>query len=157
MTSVLFVCLGNICRSPTAEGVLRAMCDERGLSETFFIDSAGTAGWHAGKPPDPRAVRAAAKRGIDLSPLRARQVTPEDFHKFDYMLTMDSQNYSDLAAIQPSNSRAQLLPLLTFAPPGSPQDVPDPYYGGDDGFELVLDLLIAASKEFIAQCCARED
>ena len=149
MTSVLLVCLGNICRSPTAEGVLRAMCEAEGVGEQLRIDSAGTGGWHVGNPPDPRAIAAAAKRGVDLSCLRARQATAEDFHDFDFILAMDSSNYRDLEALRPQGSRAILARFLSFAGAGAPIDVPDPYYGGDDGFDAVLDLIEEASSGFI--------
>jgi len=149
MTSVLLVCLGNICRSPTAEGVMRSLLAEQGLVERYYLDSAGTAGWHVGKAPDARAIQAAAKRGIDLSLLRARQVAEADFARFDYLLAMDSSNYHDLLAIRPANARAQIERLLRFAPDGSPLDVPDPYYGGEEGFEHVLNVITQASRGFI--------
>jgi protein-tyrosine phosphatase len=138
-TSVLFVCLGNICRSPTAEAVFRARAAAR--QQQLEVDSAGTGDWHIGKAPDARATRAAQQRGYDLSSLRARQVTVNDFYRFDYLLAMDRNNLSDLLAMQPEDSRARLSLFLDFhAQPPSP-DVPDPYYGGEDGFEQVLDLV----------------
>lgn len=149
MTSVLFVCLGNICRSPSAEGVFRAMCEARGIADQLHIDSAGTAGWHAGKPPDPRAIQAAARRGVDLSTLRARQVKASDFETFDFVLAMDSANYDDLSSLRPPNPRATLAKFLSFAGPNAPEDVPDPYYGGDEGFNHVLDLIEQASAGFV--------
>ncbi len=150
MVSVLLVCLGNICRSPSAQGVLRKLLAEQGLTAHFSLDSAGTGGWHVGKTPDPRAIKAAARRGIDISDLRARQVTLDDFDKFDYILAMDSSNHADLRAMQPENTPAKLERILAFAPAGYPEDVPDPYYGGDDGFDSVLDLITDASQAFIA-------
>ena len=150
MVSVLLVCLGNICRSPSAEGVLRKVLAEQGLTARFSLDSAGTGGWHVGKAPDPRAIKAAARRGIDISGLRARQVTLGDFDRFDYILAMDGSNYADLRAMQPEHTPAKLERFLAFVPAGYPEDVPDPYYGGDDGFDSVLDLITAASQAFIA-------
>lgn len=149
MTMVLLVCLGNICRSPMAEGVMKNLLAEQRLLAQCGLDSAGTASWHVGKAPDPRAVKAAARRGIDLSMLRARQVTANDFETFDYILAMDGSNFLDLSNIQPNNSPARLERLLAFAPAGFPDDVPDPYYGGDDGFDHVLDLITEASRGFV--------
>ena len=149
MISVLFVCLGNICRSPTAEGIFRATCQERGLSDQFRIDSAGTAGWHVGKPPDTRAIQAARRRGVDVFMLRARQVEAADFEKFDFILAMDESNVEDLIAMRPQGSSAHLHRFLEFARSANLLDVPDPYYGGDEGFELVLDLITEASEGFL--------
>lgn len=151
---VLFVCLGNICRSPTAEGVFRHYVEQAGLSDKITIDSAGTADWHIGKAPDPRTVAAAAKRGYDLSPLRGRQVQAEDFAKFDLILAMDNSNLSNLQAIQPADGKAELaLYLPRFGI--SPDEVPDPYYGGADGFELVLDMLEQASEVLLDEIKAK--
>lgn len=142
---VLFVCLGNICRSPTAEGVARAVASDRGLDGYVEIDSAGTAGYHTGDPADPRMRSAAAQRGYDLTS-RARQVQPEDFHRFDLVVAMDRDNLSDLEdalsrAGTPQTSRARLRLFSDFLPDDAPVDVPDPYYGGPQGFERVLDLI----------------
>lgn len=146
--NVLFVCLGNICRSPTAEGIFRHYVEQAGLSDKITIDSAGTADWHIGKSADPRTVAAAAKRGYDLSALRGRQAQPEDFAKFDLILAMDKSNLINLQAIQPAESSAELaLYLARFGI--SPDEVPDPYYGGEDGFELVLDMLEQASQALL--------
>lgn len=146
--NVLFVCLGNICRSPTAEGIFRHYVEQAGLSDKITIDSAGTADWHIGKSADPRTVAAAAKRGYDLSALRGRQAQPEDFAKFDLILAMDKSNLINLQAIQPAESSAELaLYLARFGI--SPDEVPDPYYGGEDGFELVLDMLEQASQTLL--------
>ncbi len=151
---VLFVCLGNICRSPTAEGVFRHYVEQAGLSDQITIDSAGTADWHIGKTPDPRAQAAAAQRGYDLSPLRGRQAQAEDFATFDLILAMDKSNLSNLQAIQPVDGKAELaLYLPRFGI--SPDEVPDPYYGGDDGFELVLDMLEQASQVLLDEIKAR--
>ena len=133
MPSLLFVCLGNICRSPAADGIARALAAERGLD--WRIDSAGTGAWHIGKMPDERMMAAAASRGIDLSPLRARQAEPDDFRRFDHIFAMDESNLADLEQIQPVKSKASLSLFLEQG------DVPDPYYGGPDGFEHVLDLV----------------
>lgn len=147
---VLFVCLGNICRSPTAEGVFRHYVEQAGLSEQITIDSAGTADWHIGKTPDPRTIKAAAQRGYDLSVLRARQAVADDFYKFDLILAMDDSNLENLQAIQPADSKAELaLYLPRFGL--KQREVPDPYYGGEDGFELVLDMLEQASEKLLAE------
>ncbi|MEM7007243.1 MAG: low molecular weight protein-tyrosine-phosphatase [Pseudomonadota bacterium] len=143
MTRVLFVCLGNICRSPAAEGVLRAKAKARGLS--VIADSAGTGGWHVGDPPDDRMRAAALNRGYDLSAQRARQVSKDDFETFDYVLAMDASNLSDLQAIAPPGHNAIVRKLL------GTDDVPDPYYGGDDGFDHVLDLVEVAVDALIAE------
>jgi protein-tyrosine phosphatase len=139
-TRVLFVCLGNICRSPTAEGVFRSMLSAGDAIET---DSAGTGGWHIGNPPDPRAIEAAAARGIDISSLRARQATPDDFHRFDLILAMDRSNLADLEVIRPKDARADLRLMLRDA------EVPDPYYEG--GFGPVFTMLEDASRTLLAE------
>ncbi len=151
---VLFVCLGNICRSPTAEGVFRRYVEQAGLSEKITIDSAGTADWHIGKAPDPRTQAAAAVRGYDLSTLRGRQAVPADFAEFDLILAMDNSNLSNLQAMQPADGKAELalyLPRFGIRP----DEVPDPYYGGEDGFELVLDMLEQASQVLLNEIKAR--
>lgn len=147
---VLFVCLGNICRSPTAEGVFRKYLADSALADKVSVDSAGTADWHTGKGPDPRTCEAALKRGYDLSKLQARQATAEDFHNFDLILAMDKSNLANLEALRPANSRAELdLLLQRYDLPRS--EVPDPYYGGEQGFEDVLDLLENASQALLAE------
>ena len=151
---VLFVCLGNICRSPTAEGVFRHYVEQAGLSDRITIDSAGTSDWHLGKTPDPRTQAAAALRGYDLSTLRGRQAVAEDFHEFDLILAMDNSNLSNLQAIQPDDGSAELaLYLPRFGI--SPDEVPDPYYGGEDGFELVVDMLEQARQVLLDEIKAR--
>jgi protein-tyrosine phosphatase len=138
---VLFVCMGNICRSPTAEGVFRKLLIERAPELDVQVDSAGTHDYHAGRPPDPRACRAAARRGIDLEELRARQVTAEDFAHFELVLAMDIQNRQALLEICPVQYHSRVRLFLEFAPHLSREEVPDPYYGGSTGFEYVLDLV----------------
>ena len=139
--SVLFVCLGNICRSPTAEVVFRDRVRAAGLEAHILIDSAGTGDWHIGRAPDPRTQDAAARRGYDMSYLRARQVSVDDFDKFDVVLAMDDANLADLLAMQPDHSRVTLKRFLDYAPHSGIREVPDPYYGGEDGFAAVLNLV----------------
>ncbi len=139
MVKVLFVCLGNICRSPTAEGVLRQRLAAAGLEEAVRVDSAGTHDYHLGKPPDPRAVAAAAARGIDISGLRARQVTRTDLEHFDYVLAMDEENLEHLRMLGQGRARVGLL--MDYAPGWQTREVPDPYFGGPEGFHQVLDML----------------
>ena len=138
---ILFVCMGNICRSPTAEGVARTLAERRGLVPGFEFDSAGTHGYHIGKAPDARASAAAAKRGYDLSPLRARQVNEFDFVRFDRILAMDRDNLELLRKACPEESLGKLGLFLEFATHHGGDEVPDPYYGGPEGFEHVLDLI----------------
>jgi protein-tyrosine phosphatase len=147
---VLFVCLGNICRSPTAEGVLRHLAALQAPELVLDIDSAGTANYHIGAAPDLRSQRAALRRGIDISGLRARRVTAADFARFDLILAMDRENLRELAAIRPENAHADLKLFLEYAPQTELRDVPDPYYGGDSDFEEVLDLTTAASRGLLA-------
>ncbi len=143
--NVLFVCLGNICRSPTAHGVFQHRVDARGLGEQVRVDSAGTGGWHIGNPPDRRAAAAARQRGYDLSALRARQVAAEDFARFDYLLAMDADNLQHLDALQPADFDGELGLFLGYGSGSGVLEVPDPYFGGDGGFEHVLDLIEGAS------------
>jgi low molecular weight protein-tyrosine phosphatase len=147
---VLFVCLGNICRSPTAEGVLRHLAPQAAPHLKIEIDSAGTADYHIGAPPDLRSRRAAMRRGIDISGLRARQVTEDDFVRFDLILAMDRENLRELEAMKPVNSRASLKLFLEYAPDLNLRDVPDPYYRDAGAFEEVLDLTTAASRGLLA-------
>lgn len=147
---ILFVCLGNICRSPTAEGVFRQRVREAGLEQRVLVDSAGTGDWHVGKAPDNRTRRAALRRGYDLSGQRARQVCREDFSRFDLILAMDRANLGDLRALRPQGASAELdLYLRRYAV--ERDEVPDPYYGGEDGFEQVLDLIEQASDRLLAE------
>jgi len=143
--SVLFVCMGNICRSPTAHGVFRKLLMEEGLSGLIGVDSAGTHAYHVGNSPDRRAQATALSRGLDLSDLRARQACSDDFHAFDYVIAMDEENFASLQAICPAAMEQRLYMFLDFAPDLSEREVPDPYYGGDQGFERVFDMVEAAS------------
>ena len=145
-TRVLFVCLGNICRSPTAEGVFREKIRQHQLEDVISIDSAGTGDWHIGKNADARAASAALTRGYDLSSLRARQAAADDFHQFDYILAMDKSNLADLRALAPTDYQGYLGLFLGFSNQSDYTEVPDPYYGGTQGFELVLDLIEDASE-----------
>jgi protein-tyrosine phosphatase len=149
MIRVLFVCMGNICRSPTAEGVFRHKVNEAGLSDKIHIDSAGTHAYHIGNPPDPRSQQAALKRNIDLSGQRARKVSTDDFDEFDYVIAMDMSNMDDLQAICPSGLEGKVQPFLKFAASTNVTEVPDPYYGGGNGFEIVLDLIEEAADGLI--------
>lgn len=149
--AILMVCMGNICRSPTAEGVLRARLQQAGLAERVQVDSAGTHAYHVGEAPDPRSCQAARRRGYDLSAQRARQVTVADFSRFDLILAADRQNMSALRAICPATAQAKLDYILAPLGGKTAQEVPDPYYGGEQGFDRVLDLIEAASDGWIRQ------
>ena len=139
--SVLFVCLGNICRSPTAEAVFRERVIAAGLEAHIRIDSAGTGDWHIGRAPDPRTREAAARRGYQMDTLRARQVSPQDFYEFDVVLAMDNTNLADLQAMQPTDVNVTLGRFLDYSTAASVKEVPDPYYGGEDGLDLVVVLI----------------
>lgn len=142
MVRVLFVCTGNICRSPTAEGVFRARVAAAGLADRVSTDSAGTHGYHVGEPPDERSARAALARGVDISDLRARRVRADDFHRFDLILAMDRGHLRALTGMMPPTPRASVRLFLDFARGcGGAKDVPDPYYGDGKGFDLVLDMI----------------
>lgn len=144
--AVVFVCMGNICRSPAAEGVFRHYVEDAGLSEHISIDSAGTHDYHGGNPPDERMQSAALRRGYDLSALRGRQVVAADFSRFDYVLAMDKDNLAILHRLAPSGSATQAKLFLEFAQQHAEREVPDPYYGGGDGFERVLDMVEDAAQ-----------
>lgn len=148
---VLFVCMGNICRSPTAQGVFEKLVDEHALSGQIQIDSAGTHAYHVGEPPDVRAAEAARRRGVNLDQQRARRFSAEDFDEFDYVLAMDSSNYADMSAVCPPEHSARLRLFLEFTPVPGATEVPDPYYGGATGFERVLDMIEAASAGLLAE------
>ena len=149
-TRVLFVCLGNICRSPTAEGVFRALVHEAGADANFEIDSAGTGSWHVGQAPDPRAQAACMAHGVDISSHRARQVRKEDFAHFDVIAACDEENLRDLMRMKPEECRAKVVLLMPFA--GNPQDrvVPDPYYGGAADFQSTYNRARAACRGLLA-------
>ncbi|UYG05345.1 low molecular weight phosphotyrosine protein phosphatase [Halomonas sp. LR3S48] len=151
---VLFVCLGNICRSPTAEGVFRRELELAGLAHRVEVDSCGIGDWHVGKSPDPRSAAAARRRGIDLSELCARQLSAEDFQRFDYLLAMDHHNLASLRQQCPEGCQAYIGLFLDFAGHVD-RSVPDPYYGGDRGFEEVLDLVEAASRGLVENIARR--
>ena len=143
--SVLFVCMGNICRSPTAEGVFTHLVRQHNLDAHILTDSAGTHAYHVGEQPDPRAQETARGRGIDLSTQQARRVSETDFHKFDYILAMDNDNLEILRSLQPADGKAELGLFLDFANELELNEVPDPYYGGTKGFEKVFDMVEAAA------------
>jgi protein-tyrosine phosphatase len=147
---VLCVCLGNICRSPTAEGVLRDIAAREAPQLITTVDSAGTAGYHVGEPPDPRSVAIARERGYELSALRARQVSRSDFEQFDLMLAMDRANLAALRALAPARSPARLALFLHYTGIGAGDEVPDPYYGERGDFERVLDLVEQGSRALLA-------
>ena len=148
--SVLFVCMGNICRSPTAEGVFRHLVEQEGLSHRIRIDSAGTHAYHVGEPPDRRAQATAKSRGVDLSQQRARKVVAEDFRQFQYILAMDENNLLALRDSCPADGTSVPRLFLEFAPHLENQEVPDPYYGGSQGFDLVFELVEAAAVGLLA-------
>ena len=150
MVRVLFVCLGNICRSPTAEGVFRHVVERAGLKDHIEIDSAGTHAYHIGDPPDLRSQEAARRRGIDLSSLRGRKATAEDIERFDYILAMDAENLANLRAICPVGLDEKVRLFLEFAPNRPEREVPDPYFGGESGFERVLDMIDEAAHGLLA-------
>jgi protein-tyrosine phosphatase len=153
---ILFVCLGNICRSPMAEGVFRRVAEEEGLIDRFEIDSAGLGDWHIGQAPDHRAQKAARSRGVDISDQSARQVVDEDFDRFDLLLVMDRSNYAELKARAPHEARAKIRPFLDFAPHVGTKDVPDPFFGGAEGFDRALDLIEAAARGLLASLAGEE-
>ena len=149
-TRVLMVCLGNLCRSPTAEAVLRKKVHEAGLDGRIEVDSAGTADYHVDSPPDRRAIAHGERRGLAMKQLRGRQVSSGDFDRFDFILAMDDDNLANLNRIRPAGSRAEVALLMSYAPQAGAREVPDPYYGGTEGFEIVLDLVESAADGFIA-------
>jgi protein-tyrosine phosphatase len=150
-TGILFCCMGNICRSPTAEAVFRQHAERAGLAERLVIDSAGTHGYHEGSPPDRRAIEAAGRRGYDLTSLRARLLIPADFERFDYVLGMDAHNLQAMDLLRPPRVRGYVGRLLDFAPALGIADIEDPYYGGERQFEIVLDQIEAATRGLLAR------
>ncbi len=153
--SILFCCMGNICRSPTAEGVLRQVLSTHAAHLQITLDSAGTHDYHVGDAPDARSIAAARRRGVDLSSLRARQVLQQDFERFDLVLAMDEQNLHHLRRLAPAHLQERIKLVMEYAPDLGVRDVPDPYYGSSRGFEEVLDLLQAASDGLLADLLTR--
>lgn len=153
--SVLFVCLGNICRSPTAEGVFRHRLAQHGLSSRVAVDSCGTGGYHRGEPPDARARREARARGMPIDDLRARGLTQRDFARFDYLLAMDRANLDTLKRLAPADFTGRIALLLDFAAEYRGGEIPDPYFGADDGFGRVFELVEAGCAGLIAELCSR--
>ncbi|MGO4620057.1 low molecular weight protein-tyrosine-phosphatase [Ensifer sp. 2YAB10] len=147
---VLFVCLGNICRSPLAEGVLRALAEKKGLAPALEVDSAGTGAWHIGDPPDRRSIEAARRHGIDISELRGRQVRPEDFRNFDLILGMDENNVRTLKRLAPEGAAEKVRLFLDYAS-GRSEDVPDPYYEGPEAFEALYQMLDAGCSSLLVR------
>jgi len=154
---ILFVCMGNICRSPTAEGVFRRLLAERQLEQQFEVDSAGTHDYHVGEPPDARSVAAARRRGIDLSGLRARMVDARDIERFDLILAMDAQNLEELRRRFEPSQHGRLALMMSYAIDAPTTGVPDPYYGGSQGFEDVLDLLEQAAEGLLQELLREGD
>lgn len=152
-TSVLFVCLGNICRSPLAEAAFRNAAEYHGLE--VHIDSAGTAAYHVGKAPDPRSIRTAAARGIDITHYRGRQIEAEDFHRFTHIFVMDHQNLRNVEAIRPADASAQVALLMDLLPHRAGSAVADPYYGGEDGFEMTWSEVTEAAQALAAELARR--
>lgn len=148
MPSMLFVCLGNICRSPLAEAALRE--EARRLRLDLIVDSAGTGNWHAGEPPDPRAIATAARNGVDIRALRARQVTRADFTRFDRIVALDHDNLKDLRRLAPANATAELSLLLDHVPGREGQGVTDPWFGDEAGFDVTWDEVTAAARGLAA-------
>ena len=153
--SVLFVCMGNICRSPTAQGIFRNLVQEAGLEEFIEVDSAGTHAYHVGNPPDQRAQETAQGRGLELSDLARPQVCQEDFERFDYILAMDEDNRYSLSLVCPLEHQEKLGRLMEYAPHWGEREVPDPYYGGDQGFEQVFDMVEAACQGLLEEIRSR--
>ncbi|MEE2999261.1 MAG: low molecular weight protein-tyrosine-phosphatase [Pseudomonadota bacterium] len=150
LVKVLFICLGNICRSPTAEGVFRKHIKNENLNHKIKIDSVGTGSWHVGNPPDKRSQEVATLRGYDISNQRSRQINNRDIEESDYLIAMDTNNISTLQELIPEEMKKKLFLFLEFAPQLEQLDVPDPYYSGPDGFDLVIDLIEAASEGLLA-------
>ena len=154
---VLFVCMGNICRSPTAEGIFRQLVEDNNLPHQFEIDSAGTHAYHIGQAPDERAQQIAYRQGVDLSELTARKVCADYYQQFDYILVMDKANLDDIAPHCPTDLKYKIQRILDYAPQQSERDVPDPYYGGESGFEHVYNLLQQACEGLFSQVMAAKN
>lgn len=153
---VIFVCMGNICRSPTAHGVFQAMVDDNNLSHAIEVESAGTHGYHISHPPDSRSQVVACKYGVDLSGLRARKFLPEDFNEFDYIIGMDRQNLDDMLSIKPDQYTAKMGLMLEYSDKYAQLEVPDPYFG-NDGFDLVFDMISDASAGLLEHIKKQHD
>lgn len=153
MIRVLFVCMGNICRSPIAQGIFEKLIEDKGLQDKFEVDSAGLGDWHIGLPPDERAIKAAALRGYDISRQRCRQVNKDDYKNFDYILTMEKIQVFNLERARPNNTefnRAKIQIINDYIPNAAFDEVPDPYFGGDEGFEMVIDMLEVGVENFLS-------
>ncbi|KAA3638259.1 MAG: low molecular weight phosphotyrosine protein phosphatase [Proteobacteria bacterium] len=148
---ILFICMGNICRSPTAEALFTHLLNESGLQDMFEVDSAGTHAYHIGNPPDKRSMAAALNRGVEMRHLRARQVEAADFERFDRLIVMDRANLAEIKSRFPNKAHDKLSLMMSYAQLRSETEVPDPYYGGDDGFEVVLDLLTEAAQGLLSE------
>lgn len=155
-TRVLFVCLGNICRSPTAEAVMRRKLQDRGLERWFEISSAGTGNWHVGEAPDARATQTASVRGYDMSELRAKQILENDFKYYDLVLAMDRSNVANMRRVCPSGCLSKIGLLMGYVPQAPIDEVPDPYYGNEDGFDHVLNMLEDACDNLINTVCEQK-
>lgn len=155
MINILFVCMGNICRSPSAEGFFARALEQSDFGDLVSIDSAGTHSYHVGHAPDARAVDTAQNFGVDISHLRARKVNAQDFHDFDLIIAMDRSNFEDLQSIQPPGSKAQLTMMMQYHPQAQPAEVPDPYYGGMDGFTYMCELLDLAAAGLLEEVGGR--
>jgi protein-tyrosine phosphatase len=153
--SILFVCLGNICRSPIAEGIFRHVSQKTGILDSMTIDSAGLGSWHVGQPPDQRAQDALSGRGIDISNLRARQVTDEDFERFDLILAMDKANRKGLLKLAPKAAQDKIRLFMDYAPNITVQEIPDPFFGGKEGFDYVVQLVESASRGLLRRITAK--
>jgi protein-tyrosine phosphatase len=156
---ILFVCMGNICRSPAAEGIMRSLVEKHNLTSHIYIDSAGTLDYHAGECADDRMLRHAARRGYDLNPHRARQFDPDrDFDDYDYIVTMDDSNYSGIKALDPNNKyRDKIWKITSFSSRYNEKEIPDPYYGGSQGFDYVLDLLEDSCRQLLVKVTASSE
>jgi len=157
MINILFVCMGNICRSPSAEGFFIRALESSPIKNQVSTDSAGTHGYHIGHTPDSRAVETALKFGVDISQLRARKVSLADFEAFDLIIAMDQSNFEDLQRLQPENSKAKLKMMMHYHPDARPNEVPDPYYGGMDGFNYMCELLESATSGLVKEVEERLD
>ena len=148
---ILFVCTGNICRSPTADAVMQHALSARGIASQFTVDSVGTHSYHVGEAPDPRTIVTAAQHGINMQHLRARKLRQQDFHDYDILLAMDHGHLRNIQSLAPTNHTAEVALYLPYCGISSPEEIPDPYYGGQDGFDQVLDLCLRATDNLLAR------